>query len=173
MTRSMRLGIDIGRVIIDGSAHPAGGDTTFFTGDDAALLATPEVAGAVASIARLVGLFAGRVWLVSKCGPRVEKRTLRWLEGHRFHERTGVARDHLRFCRARAEKRYHCEKLGLTHFIDDRPEVHSAIQGVVDHQYVFGPQSRAVPDYGIVAPAWPAVEALIRQTLTSDPQPIR
>jgi len=171
--RQPRLGIDIGRVIIDGSAHPAGGDTTFFTGDDAALLATPEVAGAVASIARLVGLFDGQVWLVSKCGPRVEKRTLRWLDGHRFHERTGVARDHLRFCRARAEKRYHCEELDLTHFIDDRPEVHSAIQGVVDHQYLFGPQSRVVPDYGIAAPAWPAVEALIRQTFTSDPQPIR
>jgi hypothetical protein len=171
--RQPRLGIDIGRVIIDGSGHPAGGDTTFFTGDDAALLATPEMAGAVASIASLVELFDGRVWLVSKCGPRVQKRTLRWLEGHHFHERTGVAGDHVRFCRARAEKRYHCEELDLTHFIDDRPDVHAAIRGVVDHQYLFGPQSGAMPDYAIAAPTWPAVEALIRQTCSSDPQPIR
>jgi hypothetical protein len=76
-----------------------------------------------------------------------------------------VPRDHLRFCRARAEKRYHCEELGLTHFIDDRPDVHSAIQGVVDHQYLFGPQPRWVPDYAIATPDWPAVEALIRRSL--------
>jgi hypothetical protein len=38
-----RLGIDIGRVLIDGSAHPAGGDTAFFAGDEASMLAWADV----------------------------------------------------------------------------------------------------------------------------------
>src|SRR5260370_6150547 len=142
ITRQPRLGIDIGRVIIDGSSHPAGGDTAFFSGDEATMLATPEMPGSVAAIARLVTLFAGRAWLVSKCGPRVQGRTLRWLDAHDFYRRTGVPRDNVLFCRARPEKRAHCEALGLTHFIDDHPEVHAAIRGAVDHQYFFGPQRR-------------------------------
>jgi hypothetical protein len=40
--RLPRLGIDIGRVIIDGSSHPEGGDAAFFQGDEATMLATPE-----------------------------------------------------------------------------------------------------------------------------------
>jgi hypothetical protein len=89
--REPRLGIDIGRVIIDGSAHPDGGDTAFFAGDEATMLATPEMPGALAAIARLVTRFDGRVWLVSKCGPRVEARTRRWLAGHDIAGRTGLA----------------------------------------------------------------------------------
>ena len=97
MTREPRLGIDIGRVIIAGDGIPdatgtfevskPGGDhdTAFFEGDEAAMLATPEVSGAFDSIAALVPLFGGRVWLVSKCGPRVQARTLRWLAGHDFY----------------------------------------------------------------------------------------
>ena len=68
--REPRLGIDIGRVIIDGPAHPGGGDTAFFRGDEVALLTTPEMAGAVESIARLVRLLGGRVWLVQDAAGR-------------------------------------------------------------------------------------------------------
>ena len=156
-----RLGIDIGRVIIDGSAHPSGGDTAFFDGDEATMLATPEMPGAVETIAELVRRFRGRVWLVSKCGPRVQARTLRWLDGHEFYARTGLPADHVRFCRRRADKRSHCAELGLTHFIDDHPEVHAAIRGAVDHQYFFGPQRRPVPGYGIPAPTWAALRELL------------
>jgi hypothetical protein len=130
-----RLGIDIGRVIIDGSAHPGGGDTAFFAGDEDTMLATPEMAGAVAAIARLVPRFQGRVWLLSKCGPR------------------------------RPDKRVHCEQLGLTHFVDDHPEVHAAIRGAVAHQIFFGPQRAPVPGYGRHAPTWVEVESLIERSL--------
>ena len=150
-----RLGIDIGRVIIDGPAHPGGGDTAFFQGDEATMLATPEMPGAIASIARLAGLFAGRVWLVSKCGPVVQARTLRWLDGHDFCQRTSISPDRVRFCRARQGKRRHCEELALTRFVDDHPEVHAAIRGIVAHQYFFGPQLAGVPGYGIHTPTWP------------------
>lgn len=160
-----RLGIDIGRVIIDGSAHPDGGDTAFFQGDEAIMLATPEMPGAVASIARLAGLFAGQVWLVSACGPVVQARTLRWLEGHDFCQRTSVPPDHVRFCRARQDKRRHCQELALTHFVDDHPEVHAAIRGAVAHQYSFGPQAAGIPGYGIHAPTWADAEAVITSSL--------
>jgi hypothetical protein len=169
MTRSLkpRLGVDIGRVIIDGSAHPAGGDTAFFTGDEATMLATPEVPGAVEAISRLVLLFDGHVWLVSKCGARVQARTERWLAAHDFFRRSGMCEGNLRFCRRRADKRDHCLELGLTHFVDDHPEVHEAIRGAVIHQYYFGPQARPVPSYGEYASTWADVENMIRTTLVA------
>ena len=167
--REPRLGIDIGRVIINGPAHPGGGDTAFFSGDEATMLATPEMPGAVDAIARLVARFDGRVWLVSKCGPRVQERTLRWLAAHRFHERTGLPADHVRFCRTRPDKRIHCLELGLTHFVDDHPEVHAAIRGAVTYQYFFGPQRAPVPEYGWAAATWADVERLIERTL---PDPV-
>ncbi|HEX9033095.1 MAG TPA: hypothetical protein VF834_14740 [Streptosporangiaceae bacterium] len=163
--REPRLGIDIGRVIINGPAHPGGGDTAFFQGDEAALIATPEMDGAVVVIARLVEVFADQVWLVSKCGPRVQARTLRWLDGHDFYRRTRLARENVRFCLTRQDKRGHCEELALTHFVDDRPEVHAAIRGTVEHQYFFGPQREPVPGYGIHAPTWAQVETLISGSL--------
>jgi hypothetical protein len=139
--REPRLGIDIGRVIIiDG---------------------WQEVPGAVDAIARLVPVFGGRVWLVSKCGPRMRELTLRWLAAHDFHRRSGVPADHVRFCRTRPEKRGYCVELRLTHFVDDHPEVHAAIRGTVDHQYLFGPPRRPVPPYAEAAPTWSDVERLI------------
>jgi hypothetical protein len=163
--RQPRLGIDIGRVIIDGSAHPLGGDTAFFQGDEATMLATPEVNGCVPAIARLTAVFGGQVWLVSKCGPVVQAKTLRWLDAHDFFGRTGVSPAAVRFCRERADKREHCAELALTHFVDDHPEVHAHIRGTVSYQYFFGPQPSGVPGYGIHAPTWADLEPLIRATL--------
>lgn len=163
--REPRLGVDIGRVIIDGAANPNGGDTAFLHGDESAIMATPEMLGAVEALTTLVSLFDGRVWLVSKCGPQVQARTLRWLDGHDIHRRTGLAAHHVRFCRARADKRAHCEELGLTHFVDDHPEVHAAIRGSVEHQYFFGPQRRPVPPYGVAAPTWADTVRLIAGSL--------
>ena len=162
-----RLGIDIGRVIISGSSHPSGSDTAFFDGNEAAMLATPEMAGAVEAIGRLVELFDGRVWLVSKCGRRVQERTLRWLDGHDFYARTGLDRGHVRFCLARADKRGHCIDLGLTHFVDDRKDVHEAILGTVSHQYLFGPQRGPAPSYVTSVSSWRVLERLITTSLVS------
>lgn|SRR5262245_17820840 len=164
MRPNPRLGIDIGRVIIDGSAHPRGGDTAFFQGDESTMLATPEMGNAVAVIARLVTRFTGQVWLISKCGPRVQARTERWLAWHEFYRRTGLPPDHVRFCRDRADKRIHCLELGLTHFIDDHPEVHAAIRDVVQYQYFFGPQRAPVPPYGEHAANWIELEHLIERS---------
>lgn len=170
-----RLGIDIGRVIIDGPTHPGGADTAFFNGNETTMLATPQVPHAMAVIARLVTVFNGRAWLVSKCGPAVQARTLRWLRHHDFYARTGLPHTHVRFCRARVDKRIHCEELRLTHFVDDHPQVHAAIRDTVTHQFFFGPQRHPVPAYGVHAPTWADVERFIAATLPAptDPPPSR
>ncbi len=160
-----RLGIDIGRVIIDGSSHPNGGDTAFFDGDEQTMLATPEMNGAFEAITQLVQAFDGQVWLVSKCGPRVRARTERWLAARDFHERTGIRPTDMRFCRRRPEKREHCLDLELTHFVDDHPEVHQAIRGAVEHQFFFGPQRKPVPEYGIHVQDWVEARTAILSTL--------
>jgi hypothetical protein len=160
-TATPRLGIDIGRVIIDGSAHPSGDDTAFFKGGIDNALRTPAMRGAFESIARLAKLFEGQVWLVSKCGERVEARTRQWLDHHRFFERTAIDAGHLRFCRQRPEKAIHCAQLQITHFIDDRPDVLEALDGIVPHRYLFGPQRGAAPGGVVHCPAWDVAERAV------------
>jgi hypothetical protein len=179
----MRLGIDIGKVIINGPAHPEGGDTAFFTGDTARMLRTPAMPGAFEAIARLVTLFDGRVWLVSKCGERVERRTLQWLEHHDFAGRTGIPPEHVRFCRQRRDKAIHCAELGITHFVDDTLEVHDALRGLVPHLYLFGPMAPGAPNAPSAqsapdatppawithTPTWSSAEQAIRATFANTP----
>lgn len=149
-----RLGIDIGRVIIDGSSHPTGDDTAFFKGGIDNALRTPAMPGAFDAITRLVERFDGRVWLVSKCGERVQLRTREWLAHHRFFDRTGIDPEHLRFCRERPQKAIHCRDLAITHFIDDRPDVHVALAGIVPHRYLFGPQRKRAPGGVVPVITW-------------------
>jgi len=168
-TQEIRLGVDIGRVIIDGSNHPDGADTAFFTGDTARLLRTPSVADVFEVLPRLVRCFDGRVWLVSKCGERVEQRTKLWLAHHDFAARTGIPVGNLRFCRRRPEKAVHCAELGITHFIDDRPDVHEALAGVVAHRYLFGPQRGPAPRGVVATPTWRDVARAVTATVAEPP----
>ena len=129
------LGVDIGGVIIDRVNDRT--DTSFF-GDD--FLRTTAVPGAFTALATLVGQLSGdEVFVVSKCGPRVQEKSLAWLDRHRFYERTGVLRDHVRFCRRRCDKASIAADLGLTHFVDDRLDVLEPMVGRVGHLYLFAP----------------------------------
>lgn len=161
----MRLGIDIGRVLIapDGVG---GADTSFIGGTLAAALATPPYAGMFETVPELVRLFGGAVWLVSKCGPSVQEKTWQWLDHHDFYGRTGMPRDHVRFCLQRPQKADHCRELRLTHFIDDRPDVLRHLAGLVPHRYLFGPQRDAAIDAGVTpCPDWPTALARVRRDL--------
>ena len=119
-TSSPVLGIDIGRVIIGAADCSGRADTSFLTGSEDAALSTPATQGSFDAIAELVQAFECRVWLISKCGPRIQKLTRRWLSRHDFYARTGVRQDRLRFCLRRPEKRDHCAAIGATHFIGPR-----------------------------------------------------
>jgi hypothetical protein len=163
-TQDKRLGVDIGRVIIGGGVPGSSSDTQLFSGDTARMLATPAVPGAFDALARLVPRFE-QVWLISKCGERVRRHTRQWLDHHDFAARTGIPPDHLRFCLKRPEKAIHCAELGITHFVDDKLDVHRALRGVVPYRYLFGPQRIPPPAWVRHTATWAAAEAAILRTL--------
>jgi hypothetical protein len=156
-----RLGVDFGRVIHGAAAPDGPDDTTFLSGTDKEALESPATAGAFDVLPRLVTHFGGRVWVISKCGPRIQRRTLDWLDHHDFYDRTGIPRTNIRFCRKRAEKAIHCARLGITHMIDDRVDVHRALLDTVPHRYLFGRQKGPAPEWVQHTMTWPDVEAAI------------
>ncbi|WP_422774401.1 hypothetical protein ACN28C_16965 [Plantactinospora sp. WMMC1484] len=140
----MKIGIDIGGVLVQRMERPPGPEG----GEDTALLAdfrrTPPVPGAFEAVTALVaGVFGEHVYLVSKCGEQVERRTRLWLEHHDFYVRTGVRAGNVHFCRTRQGKAPIAAALGLTHFVDDRLEVLSYLE-TVPHRYLFRPSEHEV-----------------------------
>lgn len=133
------LGVDIGGVIIDRIND--GTDTSFFSDN---FLQTTAVPGVFQALRRLVDeKFGSQVYLVSKCGRRVQEKTLQWLDHHDFYNQTGISSDHIRFCKQRHEKAGICQELGITHFIDDRLEILGNLT-TVGNLYLFQPNSNEV-----------------------------
>src|SRR5581483_12204205 len=135
----MKLGIDVGRVLIS-PGNESKPDTSFIGGSLEDALNTPPYEGMFDVLPALVSRFDGNVWIVSKCGPRIQARTLQWFDRHRFFERTGIDSRNVRFCLKRPDKALHCREVAITHFIDDRSDVLEAMLGVVSNLYLFGPQ---------------------------------
>jgi hypothetical protein len=159
----MNLGVDIGRVII-APGDDGDEDTSFLHGSLEDALRTPPMEGAFDAIRRLVETFGDRVWLVSKCGPRIQDRTRHWLEHHGFHEKTGLSRDRVVFCLQRRQKADHCAQLGIEAFIDDRLDVLEAMRGHVAHLFWFGEDrgSERAPKWLTAVRDWDeAVEAVL------------
>ena len=151
----MKLGIDVGRVLIS-PGDETKPDTSFIGGSLEDALNTPPYEGMFDVVPALVRRFDGRVWIVSKCAPRIQARTMQWLDHHRFFERTGIDSRNVRFCLRRPEKALHCREIGITHFIDDRTDVLQAMTGVVPNLYLFGPQ-RAAAACGVHLTTWKEV----------------
>ncbi|MEV0245709.1 hypothetical protein AB0H76_03860 [Nocardia sp. NPDC050712] len=164
-TEKQSLGVDFGRVIQGAALRPGEADTVFLDGGFDEAMRTPPSPQAFEVLSRLVARFERRVWVISKCGPRVQQRTRQWLDHHEFYDRTGVPEGNVRFCRARAQKAGHCGELGITHMIDDRIEVHQALRGLVPHLYLFGAQAQPVPDWVCHVPTWDDAEPVILATL--------
>ncbi|MCO6006348.1 hypothetical protein NE236_15260 [Actinoallomurus purpureus] len=159
-----RLGVDFGRVIQGGAAESGEEDTVFLDGGPEEAMRTPATPGVFDVLPRLVALFGGRAWVISKCGERVQRRTLQWLDHHDFYRRTGIPRGNVRFCRRRADKAVHCAELGITHMIDDRLGVHTALRDLVPYLYLFGPQGSPPPDWVRATPTWADVEHAMTPT---------
>jgi len=160
-----RLGVDFGRVIHGGASPDGDEDTMFLTGSDDEALSSPATDGAFDVLPRLVDRFGGRVWVISKCGPRIQERTLAWLDHHDFYARTGIPRANVRFCRKRADKAGHCAQLRITHMIDDRVDVHRALLDTVPCRYLFGRQKGPAPEWVHHALTWADVEAAVTADL--------
>jgi len=158
-----RIGLDIGRVIINPAGTHGKEDTSFLGGSDANAMETPPSPGAFEVIRELVEFYEGRVWLVSKCGPRIQRRSRDWLRHQRFYEQTGLDRKNLRFCLKRPDKAIHCRQLQLTHFVDDRLDVLRHLRGVTPNRFLFGHQKPKVqiPDWVTPVTDWAEVRAAL------------
>ncbi|UDL16800.1 phosphatase [Arthrobacter phage Atuin] len=110
----MKIGIDIGNVIIGGDHE----DTTFFTDD---FLKTPEVEDAISSI-RDLRKAGHEIFLISKCSATVESKTMQWLKFYDFWLRTGL-KEFPYFVRHRMDKAPLARALELDLFIDDRDDI--------------------------------------------------
>ena len=158
-----RIGVDIGRVIIDGHGQT---DTPFLGTTDELAMLSPAVDGSFDAVAELLERTEGAVWLGSKCGPGIEHRTRLWLEHHDFFGLTGMDRSHALFCRERRQKTPIAKGLGLTHFVDDRHDVLEPMVGVVGHLLHFGAPAGPPRSLGLVpAPTWDHALDVIRPTL--------
>jgi hypothetical protein len=155
------LGFDIGRVIISPGDGPH--DTSFLHGSEDDAMRTPPYPGAFETIARLTEAVDGRAFIVSKCGPNVERRSRRWLSHWNFHATTGIPAAHLHFCRKRHEKAIPCQRLGVGAFVDDRPDVLRHLEAIVPLRLLFGPQprGRTAPPGAIEARDWAAVGEIL------------
>ncbi len=162
MAGEPRLGIDIGRVIM---APVKGGkaDTSFLSGGLEQAMRTPPSPGAFEGVRVLTEVFGGRVWLVSKAGETVQRKTLAWLEHWDFYRLTGLPRAQVRFCLKRPDKAVHCRELQITHFIDDRLDVLEHLRGLAAHLYLFGeqPQEAENPEWLTPVRDWAEVTAAV------------
>lgn len=143
----MKLGIDIGRVIIAGD----GPDTNFMGKSIELAMKTPAITDSFRIIKKLVSdIKPENVFLVSKCGDRIRERTRAWLDHHDFWNETGVLKDNIHFCYKRYDKAPICKELGITHFIDDRVDCLLPMAGIVEYRFLFGPQRHECTDNNII-----------------------
>jgi len=74
-------------------------------------------------IIRLLNEKHTHVYIISKANPEQRKMVETWLQNNDFYNRSGLPEEHVYFCEKRPEKANICRRLGVTHHIDDRPEV--------------------------------------------------
>lgn len=140
--RPIRLGIDCGGVILKHNSTNAREvqewEGTIFSDNN--YLKSPEVFAAVESIAAIIELVGeDNVFIISKCGSKVEMKTMQWLEYHNLFQRTGFKREHVFFCRNREHKAEFCTDLELTHYVDDHVMILQTLPQSVFRQIHFHP----------------------------------
>ncbi|MEK9151774.1 MAG: hypothetical protein AAB692_00210 [Patescibacteria group bacterium] len=164
------LGIDIGGVIIDSAVND--GTATALHGDN--YLQTTQVKHSFETISGLVRQrFGSRVYLVSKCGVAIQRKTREWLQARDFFAKTGVSPLNLWFCKEHHEKAEICRELGISHFIDDRLEVLGHL-ATVPNLYLFCPRQEEVHEFARFLPlvtkadGWTSIYvSLLGQTTTA------
>jgi hypothetical protein len=154
------IGLDFGGVIVKPGQTRSGEDTA------EAIEGWEPQPGALRSIAILVTRFADSVYVVSKAGRRMESLTRAWLNATDFHRITGLHSKNMYFCRERAEKLTHCERLSITRFVDDRTDVMEILRHRVPVLYRFAPENErdSTPDFAIHVSNW---DELVGQLLAS------
>jgi hypothetical protein len=144
------IGIDFGRTIFD----PNNGNKIVF----------PD---AFRVIRRMVDE-GHTVHIISKVTEEQEARGRKWIVDVKFLEETGLTMDRIHFCRERSDKAVIAERVGLTHHIDDRPEV-MAHMDIRILKYLFQPKGDDLVEYFnrlrfhtvTVVNTWLEIESLI------------
>ncbi len=111
------------------------GDTVVYRTEDGG---RPQMPKAFETIRHLrEKIFGNNIYIVSRV-TKIEDslRLMKWLNDNNFFELTGVLPANVNFCLLREEKAPICKKLGVTHFVDDRPEVLSYMTSV-PHRFLF------------------------------------
>jgi hypothetical protein len=86
-----------------------------------------------------------------------------------FFGRTRIPEASLHFVRERRDKAPVCQRLGVTHFVDDRLDVLAHLDAV-EHRYLFlGGTDRQVPDgsrphWATAVDTWAGLAALLRES---------
>lgn len=157
------MGIDFGGVIVRNRNQSLGADTDL-TGREKTEVAQDGVFEALREIVRMC---EGRVWIVSKAGPRMEARTRAWLNEVDFFSHTGMNPGYIEFCRERQEKEAICRELQISHFIDDRIHVMQILRYTVPHLYLFGEQTSEsfCPPWASFVSRWSRVVELLAFSL--------
>lgn len=86
------------------------------------------------------------VYIISKVTPEQERSAIKWFSEINFLEVTGLPMANIHFCRERIDKAIIAEKVGLSHHIDDRPEV-MAHMDVDIVKYLFRPDGDDLVNY--------------------------
>ena len=86
------------------------------------------------------------VHIISKVNDIQKKHVLQWISDNDFFLKVQIPEDHLHFCAERWEKDRICISLGVTHHIDDRPEVVAHLNHQIQ-AYLFRPTPKDVVKY--------------------------
>ncbi|MBN2610188.1 MAG: hypothetical protein JXB00_01385 [Bacteroidales bacterium] len=141
MEQKTIIGIDFGGVILSAQKNTSKEDTPL-DGESNYLLSPPNDL-AFNGIKKLIMKFGREhVFIISKAGKKMQHRTEAWMEAHDFFNQTTINPAHVIFCNTRADKKLHCQMLGVTHFIDDRIHVMQLLNGTVPNLFLFGEKQK-------------------------------
>jgi hypothetical protein len=143
MQTKKSLGVDIGNVIINNRLN----DPEVNKVDEKVYASFPPSEGVFDALKTLNEYFQDEVYLISKCSEWAQEQILLWLKAHDFYGKTGIKEQNVHFVRQRHEKDGVCQKLGITHFIDDRLEVLGHMIESTPNLILFQPDSSEVKGF--------------------------
>ena len=155
------ISIDFGGVIIDRWE-----ETELWSSKD--FVEVPPIQGGFTGIRRLNDLFERRVYINSAAKAITQRKTWAWLDHHRFYKHTGITAGQVYMVPEREDKIAVVKKLGITHHIDDRPELIHMLSPYVLNLYLFCgviEELELYPDLGDITnwQSWPEMVQNIEQ----------
>lgn len=100
-------------------------------------VAYPNSMRIIADIIRKYG--PNKFFIISRVNTEQKVRAQAWLNQSRFFGQTGMPEQNLFWCEERHQKAVIAKDLGLTHFVDDRPDVLIPMISV-PHRFLFNPR---------------------------------